>query len=75
MRCSVLVRCVHSRLASKSAPDGRIDRSYVMKILGQVYHVPKKDRHSLLEELLEQGVIKDMNKFIVVVNKDIALIA
>lgn len=72
---SILIKCIHQRLVSKAAPDGKIEKKAVLEILAETYHVPKEYRHRFLNELKEQGVIVEMNCFNCTIDTDIEVLA
>lgn len=69
---SVLHSCIYIRLCSKCKPFRReLNKDIVMRMLGEVYHVPKEMRGLVLKEMEELGFIKKDKKVIEVLKVSI----
>lgn len=58
MKPSLIHICIHQRLVNYNYPFNLIDRQRVLKMLGEVYHIPKEKRLDVIKELEESGLIE-----------------
>lgn len=49
---------IYQRIKEKIYPKKNIMRKEMFTILGRIYHIPKPQRHMIMEEMIEMGLLK-----------------
>jgi len=54
----IIYSLVHERIKDRQKPNSFIWRKELFTILGRIYHIPKCNRHEVMDELIEMGYMK-----------------
>jgi len=60
MEKKTLYLCVHKRLCEKVSLSGIMTKKDFYRIIGELYHVPKKYRIIVLKEMVKLNMVEDL---------------
>jgi len=61
-RGGIVYAIIHQRIKDKAYPDDCIWRKELFTILGRIYHIPRKQWHPVLKELIELEKVKFLKR-------------
>lgn len=69
---SVIIKKIHVMIARRTTPDGRIDRKKLFEVMAErIGRIQEEDRHALVRELKDHGLILDSDRFSFQIAKEI----
>ena len=62
MRKPIVYECIHIWITKRSYPVMELKREDIFRILGELFHIPKEERHKVIKELIDFKFIKQLNR-------------